>query len=61
MPNYLRGITPDGEIYNLALNNYEPSEFAGVCFSPDGSTLFVNIQDAQVTVAITGPWHKVRG
>jgi len=33
-----------------------PSEFAGAVFSPDGSTLFVNLQIAGVTLAITGPW-----
>ncbi|HTN39608.1 MAG TPA: phosphatase, partial [Asticcacaulis sp.] len=34
------------------------SEWAGVTFSPDGSTLFANIQGNGVTVAITGPWQK---
>ena len=35
------------------------SELAGVCFSPDGSTLFVNIQhDPGLTLAITGPWNE---
>jgi secreted PhoX family phosphatase len=34
-----------------------PGEFAGATFAPDGSTLFVNIQQAGVTLAITGPWR----
>jgi secreted PhoX family phosphatase len=29
---------------------------AGVCFSPDGETLFVNIQYPGMTLAITGDW-----
>ena len=28
-------------------------------FSPDGSTLFVNIQDPGITLAITGPWRTL--
>lgn len=59
MPNYMRGITPEGEIYNIAKSDYWRSEFAGACFSPDGSTLFVNLQDAHMTLAITGPWGKL--
>ncbi len=52
------GITPKGNIYNLAENIGHKSEFAGVTFSPDGSTLFVNIQHAGLTLAITGPWRQ---
>ena len=49
-PQYLRGVTPQGQLYTLAANSY--SEFAGACFSPDGSTLFVNAQIAR---------HHLRG
>lgn len=52
----LVGITPEGEMYHLAKNIGYPSEFAGVCFSPSGDTLFVNIQGPGLTVAIQGPW-----
>lgn len=52
------GINAIGEIYHIAHNTKYPSEFAGVCFSTDGSTLFVNIQHSGKTVAITGPWRK---
>jgi uncharacterized protein len=32
---------------------------AGATFSPDGDTLFVNIQgEPSVTFAITGPWRR---
>jgi secreted PhoX family phosphatase len=54
----LIGLRPNGELYELANNPYTTSELAGVCFSPDGSTLFVNIQDEGRTLAITGPWRK---
>ena len=52
----LVGIRPDGTQYLLADNAYSNSELAGVCFAPDGRTLFVNIQYPGTTVAITGPW-----
>ena len=54
--DYLAGITPDGHFYKFAHNRKTDSEFAGVCFSPDGSTLFVNLQDEGETLAIWGPW-----
>ena len=35
-------------------------EFAGSTFSPDGHTLFVNIQaGAGLTFAIWGPWEEI--
>lgn len=50
------GIGPDGQQYALADNAHTGSELAGICFSPDGKTLFVNIQYPGMTLAITGPW-----
>ncbi len=59
--NYLRGLTPDGKIYTLAMNAHpDKGEFCGACFSPDGTTLFVNIQRPGMTLAITGPWSRLR-
>jgi secreted PhoX family phosphatase len=59
--NFVRAITPDGLIYTLARNaDAGKSEFCGACFSPDGRTLFVNIQKPGITVAITGAWDNVR-
>ena len=55
----LVGVKPDGTMYRLALSSYSDSELAGVCFSPDGQTLFVNIQYPGTTVAINGPWQKI--
>ena len=52
----LVGVRADGSLYQLADNAYSNSELAGACFSPDGQTLFVNIQYPGTTLAITGPW-----
>ena len=52
------GVTPEGKIYHLAENIGYASEFAGCTFSPGGKTLFVNIQHAGLTFAITGPWDR---
>ena len=55
---FLVGVTPEGGFYKLARNSVGTSEFAGSTFSPDGSTLFVNIQNRGITIAITGPWRQ---
>jgi secreted PhoX family phosphatase len=57
---FLLGVTPEGEVYTLAHNLMNHSEFAGATFSPDGTTLFVNIQNPGLTLAITGPWAQHR-
>ncbi|XVJ59089.1 MAG: DUF839 domain-containing protein [Tepidisphaera sp.] len=56
--NHLIGITPQGTPYKLARCNLDDHEWAGACFSPDGTTLFANVQGRGLTVAITGPWKK---
>jgi uncharacterized protein len=61
--NHLRILTPSGKIADFAQNvskDFTRSEFAGSTFSPDGSTLFVNIQLAGVTLAIWGDWSRFR-
>ena len=55
---FLVGITPKGKFFKLARNAKGNSEFAGAAFSPDGATLFVNIQHAGLTLAITGSWRQ---
>ncbi|MDF1808946.1 MAG: DUF839 domain-containing protein [Phycisphaerales bacterium] len=57
-PPNLVGVTMKGDLYRLARNAMSNSEFAGAVFSPDGSTLFVNIQNPGWTLAITGPWKN---
>jgi hypothetical protein len=53
--NHLKGVMPDGRIYTFARLNAD-TELAGVCFSPDGRTMFVNAYSPGKTLAITGPW-----
>ncbi|GAA1509640.1 PhoX family protein [Streptomyces albidochromogenes] len=65
---HLFGATESGRTYPIARNELnvgseaEPefSEFTGVVFSPDGRTLYANIQDPGIMVAITGPWRRRR-
>lgn len=61
--NFVRGLTQKGELFNIALNRMEGrfgDEFAGSTFSPDGKTLYVNIQASRgLTFAIWGPWHTI--
>jgi secreted PhoX family phosphatase len=66
--NYLRGLTPDGHVWDIALNRLRApdgserfgDEFAGSTFSTDGHTLFVNIQASKgMTFAIWGPWASI--
>jgi hypothetical protein len=67
--NYLRGLSRGGQLFDIALNRLvsrltgQPrfnDEFAGSTFSPDGHTLFVNIQAGRgMTFAIWGPWEVI--
>jgi uncharacterized protein len=41
------------------MEGYHTREFAGVTFSPDGQTLFVNIQVPGITLAIWGPFDRL--
>jgi uncharacterized protein len=51
---YITGITPEGKIYKFARNALNNYELAGICFSPDGKTMFVNIHIPGITLAIWG-------
>ncbi|UYB43086.1 PhoX family protein [Streptomyces sp. Je 1-4] len=65
---HLFGATDDGRTYPIARNELnigtaaEPefSEFTGPVFSQDGQTLFANIQEPGIMLAITGPWKRQR-
>ncbi|MFD6418833.1 alkaline phosphatase PhoX [Streptomyces sp. NPDC060194] len=60
------GLTRRGEVYAVARGRQdigtpgapEWGEFAGVTFSPDGSTMYVNCYTPGTTFAVTGPWHR---
>lgn len=65
---YIRALSPAGNLFDLV---HQPkslltSEFAGACFSPDGSVLFFNIQGSTTsrsarlggTYAMWGPWQR---
>jgi secreted PhoX family phosphatase len=59
--NFLRVLTPDGRMGDFAKNiapGNERGEFAGATFSPDGKTLFFNIQQIATTFAVWGDWEK---
>ncbi len=55
--NHLKGVSPNGESYDIAKVRWQ-TEPAGACFSPDGTTLFVNLYSPTATLAITGPWNS---
>jgi len=62
---HVYGLTRHGEVYPLARNarnigtpeEPEYGEFAGVTFSPDGRTMYVNCYKPGTTFAVTGPWR----
>jgi secreted PhoX family phosphatase len=75
-PQFIRGVTQDGEIYDFAQAVTNDSEFCGACFDPDGQVLYVNQQGHRlseteppkgtpqtraVTYAIYGPFEKRLG
>jgi uncharacterized protein len=65
---FVRGVTPDGAIYDFARTTDNETEFCGGCFDPDGKTFYVNQQGERgslpfgpvdqnaVTYAIYGPF-----
>nr|MBA2528853.1 DUF839 domain-containing protein [Euzebyales bacterium] len=55
---FVRGVTPEGQIFDFARNLINDKELAGATYSPGGETLFVNIQTPGVTFAITGPFER---
>ncbi|MYS06482.1 DUF839 domain-containing protein, partial [Streptomyces sp. SID6041] len=59
------GVSERGEVYPVARGAQnigrpeapEWGEFAGVTFSPDRATMYVNCYTPGTTFAVTGPWH----
>ena len=57
----LLGFTPNGKMYTLGkVSSNNSTEIAGVCFSPDGSKMALNLQHAGKTIVITGDWEKIK-
>lgn len=56
---FLRGLSPSGEIFDFAKNIHNSLEFAGACFSPDGQTLFVNLF-GRLTTRTVAPYQSVQ-
>ena len=65
--NRLIGYSPEGEVFEFAVNRLNDSELAGATFSPDGETLFFSIfgrarlseaPNEGMTIAVTGPWER---
>jgi uncharacterized protein len=57
---HLVGSTDSGDVFFLARNDLNDSEFAGPTFSNDKKTLFANIQSPGHVLAIRGPFRKQR-
>ncbi|MEU5581856.1 alkaline phosphatase PhoX [Streptomyces huasconensis] len=63
---HVYGLTRRGEVYAMARNRQtigtpekpEWGEFAGVTFSPDHATMYVNCYSPGTTFAVTGPWQR---
>jgi secreted PhoX family phosphatase len=57
---WLVGINDEGGTFAFAKNAASDVEFTGANFSPNGETLFANIQEPGITFAIWGPWRGKR-
>lgn len=65
---YIRALTPAGELFDVVRTDTAAPEFAGVCFAPNGRTMFFNIQGGTRatsaatlsggTYALWGPWRR---
>ena len=56
-PARLLVMDREGRFYTFAQSR-RSGALAGAVFSPDGSTLFVNMQNEGIMLAITGPWSE---
>ena len=57
----LIGCTQNGTLYPLGrVAGNSSSEIAGICFSPDGQNMYLNIQDEEKTIVVSGDWTKIR-
>lgn len=54
------GVNLSGELYEVARNTLNDSEFAGACFSHCGRFMFVSAQSPGLTYVIRGNWREGR-
>jgi len=59
--NKLQALTQRGQLITIAEHLERPGvEWAGVTFSPDGTTVYANLNTGSaLSVAIWGPWETV--
>lgn len=53
--NWLRGVTREGKVYPFARVTAQ-TKVSGVCFAPDGKTMFLNLYNPARTIAVRGPF-----
>ena len=57
----LIGFTPEGKLYVLGkVSSKRSTEISGVCFSPDGTKMGLNLQHEGKTIIISGDWDKIK-
>ena len=57
----LIGFTPKGKLYVLGkVSSKRSTEISGVCFSPDGTKMGLNLQHEGKTIIISGDWDKIK-
>lgn len=57
--DYVRGVSERGEVFELARNAASDGEITGVCFSPDGRAMFLNLQEDGLTLVVEGPFDRL--
>ncbi len=60
-PQYVRGLTMKGELYDFARTVENETEFAGACFDPDNQTLYLNQYGVRSTDLPFGPPLSIPG
>jgi secreted PhoX family phosphatase len=55
---FVRRVTLEGEVVPFARNALSQSEITGLCFAPDGKTLFLSLQEDGLTLAVRGPFER---